>query len=199
LQQIPAAQLEADCAENCAAGILICWVEGVIMNPRTGLAITVGAVFALVSALVSAQSTSQPAPKPSADSTSNQATNHANKPTDKPAKKPKQKIDPGQQHPDVTDVKVRRARDGKLFDFDVTLSSPYDTRERYADAFRVSNGKGLTFGERELLHDHQNEQPFTRDLYDVDIPQSVKEVVVQGRDRKFGYGGKTMTVKLPGR
>jgi hypothetical protein len=113
--------------------------------------------------------------------------------------KPKQKINAAQQHPDVVDVKVRLARDGKLFDFDVTLSSPYDTPERYADAFRVSNGKGLTYGERILLHDHKDEQPFTRDLYEVDIPAGAKEVVVQGRDRKYGYGGKTLTVKLPGR
>jgi hypothetical protein len=113
-----------------------------------------------------------------------------------PKKKP---INANQQHPDVVDVKVRLARDGKLFDFDVTLSSPYDTSKRYADAFRVGNGKGLTFGERILLHDHKDEQPFTRDLYEVDIPPNVKEVVVQGRDQKFGYGGKTMTVKLPGR
>ncbi len=113
--------------------------------------------------------------------------------------KPKPKINAAQEYPDVVEVKVRLARDGKLFDFDVTLSSPYDTRTRYADAFRVGNGKGLTYGERILLHDHQDEQPFTRDLYEVDIPPSVKEVVVQGRDQKNGYGGKTMTVKLPGR
>lgn len=113
-----------------------------------------------------------------------------------PKKKP---IDGNQQYPNVVEVKVRQARDGKLFDFDVTLSSPYDTPARYADAFRVGNGKGLTFGERVLLHDHQDEQPFTRDLYEVDIPPSVKEVVVQGRDQKNGYGGKTVTVKLPGR
>jgi hypothetical protein len=115
------------------------------------------------------------------------------------AQSKKKSINANQQHPDVVDVKVRQARDGKLFDFDVTLSSPYDTNKRYADAFRVGNGKGLTFGERILLHDHQDEQPFTRDLYEVDIPPGVKEVVVQGRDQKFGYGGKTMTVKLPGR
>ncbi len=115
------------------------------------------------------------------------------------AQQKKKPVNANQQYPDVVDVKVRQARDGKLFDFDVTLSSPYDTRERYADAFRVGNGKGLTFGERILLHDHKDEQPFTRDLYDVEIPPSVKEVVVQGRDQKFGYGGKTLTVKLPGR
>ena len=50
-----------------------------------------------------------------------------------------------------------------------------------------------------LLHDHQNEQPFTRDLYAVKIPQAVKTVLVQARDQKFGYGGKVVEVQLPGR
>jgi len=49
------------------------------------------------------------------------------------------------------------------------------------------------------LHDHQDEQPFTRDLYAVKIPQAVKTVLVQARDQKFGYGGKVVEVKLPGR
>jgi hypothetical protein len=85
------------------------------------------------------------------------------------------------------------------FDFDVTLSSPYDTPQRYADAFRVTTLDGKVLSERILLHDHQNEQPFTRDLYGVKIPVDTKQVMVQGRDQKFGWGGKSMTVTLPGR
>jgi hypothetical protein len=107
---------------------------------------------------------------------------------------------PEQRFPDVTDVKVRAAsRDALAFDFDVTVSSPYDTPSRYADAFRVSALSGQVLGERILLHDHQNEQPFTRDLYNVRIPASVSVVVVQARDRKHGYGGKSVQVRLPGR
>jgi hypothetical protein len=103
-----------------------------------------------------------------------------------------------QKHPDVVAAKVQ-ARGAETFDFDVTVSSPYDTPQRYADAFRVLDKDGVVYGERILLHDHAGEQPFTRDLYGVKIPRGVRSVVVQGRDRKFGYGGKTVEVALPGR
>jgi hypothetical protein len=103
-----------------------------------------------------------------------------------------------QRFPDVVAVKVRASGAGQ-FDFDVTISSPYDTPQRYADAFRVQTPAGEVLGERKLLHDHQNEQPFTRDLYGVKVPAEVKKVVVQARDGKYGYGGKSVEVVLPGR
>jgi hypothetical protein len=103
-----------------------------------------------------------------------------------------------QKFPDVVAVKVRSSGTDR-FDFDATISSPYDTPQRYADAFRVVSRDGQVFGERKLLHDHANEQPFTRDLYGVSIPRSVHTVVVQARDQKYGYGGKTVEVPLPGR
>jgi hypothetical protein len=103
-----------------------------------------------------------------------------------------------QKFPDVVGVKVR-SRGGDAFDFDVTVSSPYDTPQRYADAFRVTGKDGKVFGERILLHDHADEQPFTRDLHGVRIPAGVRVVVVQARDQKHGYGGKTAEVALPGR
>ncbi len=85
------------------------------------------------------------------------------------------------------------------FDFDVTVSSPYDTPQRYADAFRVLGKDGKVYGERILLHDHASEQPFTRDLQGVRIPRGVRVVVVQARDMQHGYGGRTVDVALPGR
>jgi hypothetical protein len=103
-----------------------------------------------------------------------------------------------QKYPDVVDVKVH-ARGDNRFDFDTTISSPYDTPQRYADAYRVMGKRGVVYGERTLFHDHADEQPFTRDLYGVTIPQGIKAVVVQARDQKYGYGGKTLQVALPGR
>ncbi len=103
-----------------------------------------------------------------------------------------------QQFPDVVKVAVRPAGPDR-FNFDVTVSSPYDTPRRYADGFRVYGRDQQVFGERKLLHDHQHEQPFTRDLYDVRIPPTVKRVSVQARDQRFGYGGKSIDVQLPGR
>lgn len=103
-----------------------------------------------------------------------------------------------QKFPDVVAVTVQSNGDNR-FDFDATISSPYDSPLRYADAFRVSSTEGVAYGERKILHDHANEQPFTRDLYDVYIPAGVRVVVVQAKDQRYGYGGKTQRVLLPGR
>lgn len=103
-----------------------------------------------------------------------------------------------QRFPDVVDVRVQ-ARTAQRFDFDVTVSSPYDTPRRYADGFRVTTLDGATLGERTLFHDHAGEQPFTRDLYGVHIPPGVRTVVVEARDQTYGYGGRTQRVTLPGR
>ncbi|MCW5658477.1 MAG: hypothetical protein KIT60_12300 [Burkholderiaceae bacterium] len=103
-----------------------------------------------------------------------------------------------QRFPDVVAVKVKATTPG-VFDFDVTVSSPYDTASRYADGFRVSTTAGEVLGERQLLHDHQTEQPFTRDLYSVRVPEGISKVIVQARDQKYGYGGKVVEVALPGR
>ena len=103
-----------------------------------------------------------------------------------------------QKHPDVIAAKAQ-ARGAGAFDFDVTVSSPYDTPQRYADAFRVMHKDGTVYGERVLLHDHATEQPFTRDLQGVVVPAAVRSVVVQARDLKNGWGGKTVEVVLPGR
>lgn len=103
-----------------------------------------------------------------------------------------------QKFPDVVAVKVQ-ARGADVFDFDVTISSPYDTPRRYADGFRVTGKGGIVYGERKLLHDHAGEQPFTRELTGVRVPRGVRSVVVQGRDQVHGYGGATKEVTLPGR
>ncbi len=103
-----------------------------------------------------------------------------------------------QKHPDVIAAKIRPSGTD-TFDFDVTVSSPYDTPQRYADAFRIMGKDGVVYGERILLHDHANEQPFTRDLHGVNIPRAITVVVVQARDQRFGYGGKSIEVLLPER
>jgi hypothetical protein len=103
-----------------------------------------------------------------------------------------------QRFPDVIAVKVQ-PKGTATFDFDVTVSSPYDTPERYADAFRVTGKDGKVLGERNLMHDHASEQPFTRGLYGVKIPLDIRMINVQARDQRFGYGGKSVEVILPGR
>lgn len=98
-------------------------------------------------------------------------------------------------YPDVVDVSVNRSESG--FNFVVTMSSPYDSPDRYADAWRVVGDDGVVYGVRELLHDHAGEQPFTRSLGGVVIPETVSTVTVQGRDLTYGWGGGAVEVPLP--
>jgi len=103
-----------------------------------------------------------------------------------------------QKFPDIIAATVQ-PRGPEVFDFDVTVSSPYDTPQRYADAIVVFGKDGTVYGKRKLLHDHADEQPFTRDLYDVKIPPGVKVVIVQGRDQQYGLGGRSIELAVPRR
>ena len=95
-------------------------------------------------------------------------------------------------------VGVMAMPDGEgTFRFDVTISSPYDRPERYADAWRVVGSDGTVFGVRELTHDHADEQPFTRSLSGVSIPAEVRSVMVEARDLLGGWSGQTHLVELP--
>lgn len=80
--------------------------------------------------------------------------------------------------------------------FDVTVSSPYDSPQRYADAWRVVGPDGTEFGVRVLTHDHASEQPFTRSESGIIIPGDITSVTVEGRDLTNGWGGGTLTVQL---
>ena len=101
-----------------------------------------------------------------------------------------------QRYPDVIDASVTSTDDG--WRFDVTVSSPYDSPERYADAWRIVGPDGTVYGVRELTHDHASEQPFTRSLDGVSIPDGVASVTIEGRDQRYGWGGATVVVAVPG-
>ena len=97
--------------------------------------------------------------------------------------------------PDVLEVSATQGDDG-TWTFAVTISSPYDSPDRYADAWRVLGPDGTELGVRELLHDHAGEQPFTRSLSGIEIAGDVTEVTVQARDQLNGWGGATVVFAL---
>ena len=98
------------------------------------------------------------------------------------------------RYPDVVKAVASSTGDG-TWTFNVTMSSPYDSPERYADGWRVQGGDRV-FGEMTLGHDHASEQPFTRTQTGVKIPSEITSVTVQGRDLKNGYGGGVTEVDL---
>lgn len=99
-----------------------------------------------------------------------------------------------QRFPDVVGATATMA-EGE-WRFDVTISSPYDTPQRYADAWRILDPDGTELGVRLLAHDHQNEQPFTRSLSGVEIPDEVDSVTIEGRDQEYGWGGEVFVLTL---
>lgn len=98
--------------------------------------------------------------------------------------------------PDVVGASLLQTAPG-VFRVSATLSSPYDSPERYSDGWRVVGPDGEVLAERPLAHDHAGEQPFTRSLSGVEIPIDIIEVTIEGRDQVSGWGGATVTVEVP--
>jgi len=91
---------------------------------------------------------------------------------------------------------VNAQKSGGSWRFDVTLSHGDTGWDDYADGWRVLDSNGKELGLRTLAHPHVNEQPFTRSLSGVEIPDDMKEVGIQARDSVGGWGPEIRKVKL---
>ena len=99
---------------------------------------------------------------------------------------------------EVDVVQVELTKDGEnSFRFDVTLSHQDTGWKHYADKWEVLAPDGTILGTRTLLHPHVDEQPFTRSLSGVEIPENITEVTVRGHDSVHEYGGPVIKKKLP--
>ncbi|MGR3615268.1 MAG: hypothetical protein ACU0BB_04430 [Paracoccaceae bacterium] len=96
--------------------------------------------------------------------------------------------------PVVEDVSA--VRTGDTWQISVTLSHPDTGWDHYADGWRILDMDGDELGMRELHHPHVNEQPFTRSLPSVDIPNGMTQVQVQARDSVDGWAEHRTTVPL---
>lgn len=97
---------------------------------------------------------------------------------------------------DVIDVEIVADGDDGSFTFRVTVASPDEGWDKYADEWVVRSPDGATLGTRTLAHPHVDEQPFTRSLSDVRIPAGIASVVVAARDSVAGYCGAEFEVAV---
>ncbi|WP_205620576.1 hypothetical protein [Nisaea denitrificans] len=97
---------------------------------------------------------------------------------------------------DIEKVDVERAADGS-YSFHVTVRHADTGWDHYANAWSVLAPDGTLLGERVLYHPHVNEQPFTRSLSGVSIPDGISKVIVRARDSQHGEGGRSLEVELP--
>ena len=88
--------------------------------------------------------------------------------------------------PVVEGAEARRS--GDTWRFSVTVSHGDTGWDHYADGWRVESPDGTELGYRKLLHPHVNEQPFTRSLSGVVVPDGMKEVIIRAHDSVHGWG-----------
>ncbi len=99
---------------------------------------------------------------------------------------------------DVEAVRIEPEASG-AFTFHVTVRHADEGWDHYADKWQVVAPDGSVLGERVLLHPHETEQPFTRSQSGITIPTDVSEVTIRAHDTVDEWGGKEMTVAVPGR
>ena len=96
---------------------------------------------------------------------------------------------------EVVAADAQRQSDGK-WRFSVTLLHDDEGWDHYANRWDVVGPDGTVYGERILAHPHENEQPFTRSLSGVAIPDGVTTVTIRGNDSVHGLGGKELVIDL---
>jgi len=85
-------------------------------------------------------------------------------------------------------VGAEARRSGDAWRFDVTLRHADEGWDHYADAWEVRLPSGEVLGTRTLFHPHVDEQPFTRSLAGVEIPEDAAQVHIHPRDSVHGWG-----------
>lgn len=85
---------------------------------------------------------------------------------------------------------------GQQWSVSVTLEHADSGWDHYADNWRVVDGEGDVLGDRVLYHPHVDEQPFTRSLNGVEIPEGTTEVFVIAHDKEHGWTENRLLVDL---
>lgn len=96
---------------------------------------------------------------------------------------------------DVLEARAARQGDG-TWRFEATLRHADTGWEHYADAWQVLAPDGTVLGTRTLYHPHVNEQPFTRALGGIEVPEGLERVRIRAHDSRHGTGGREVTVEL---
>lgn len=101
-------------------------------------------------------------------------------------------------HADPSTIETASAvRSGETWRISVTLRHPDTGWDHYADGWEVRTPDGAVLGTRVLAHPHVTEQPFTRSLGGVAIPDGVMQVMIHARCNEDGYTGAPFTLSLP--
>ena len=93
-------------------------------------------------------------------------------------------------------VKVEVEPSAHRWTFHVTLLHEDSGWDHYADGWRIVDGKGNEIGYRKLWHPHENEQPFTRSLANVLVPEKTNIIFIEAHDKVHGWSKQKVRIDL---
>ncbi len=100
----------------------------------------------------------------------------------------------------ANDVKILAAdfqsSDGNRWSVNVTLQHADTGWDHFADNWRIVDSEGNVLGDRVLHHPHVDEQPFTRGLSGVKVPEGITTVYIEAHDKVHGWTPNRLKVDL---
>jgi hypothetical protein len=96
----------------------------------------------------------------------------------------------------ATVIGARAERMGGHWRFEVTVRHADAGWDHFADAWEILAPDGTRLAVRELMHPHDDEQPFTKTLSAVHVPAGVDRVLIRAHDTAHGWGG-AFVLELP--
>ncbi len=96
--------------------------------------------------------------------------------------------------PEVVDVVLEKT--GMTWRMDVTLRHPDTGWDHFADGWEVLDAQGNRLGYRKLMHPHVDEQPFTRSLSSLVVPDGTREVFLRVHCSQKGWSEERVRVEL---
>jgi len=95
----------------------------------------------------------------------------------------------------IENVNADKTANG-TYSFSVTLAHADKSWDHYANLWQVETIQGEMLARRVLHHPHVNEQPFTRSLSGVKIPEGVSKVIIKAGCNIDGLNSKPVEVSL---
>ena len=80
--------------------------------------------------------------------------------------------------------------------FEVTLAHGDKSWDHYADVWQIETLQGEVLAQRVLLHPHISEQPFTRSLAGVQLPQGTAQVLISAGCTVDGINSQRYILQL---
>lgn len=96
--------------------------------------------------------------------------------------------------PEIVGVKAEKS--GLVWHVDVTIAHPDTGWDHYADGWEVLDKDGNRLGYRLLHHPHVEEQPFTRSLKNLALPDDTVEIFIKSHCSVDGWSDEAVQVEL---